>query len=122
MATTKTNLMNRMGQKRSERAIFKRELAKHIPDLWKYANTLHQNKDKSYDLLARTISKSNEMFEKSNLFEADYQILSRMMYREYLGSFDGMRIQDLYEFAAPIRAGLLVTQPASMHTNYQTRH
>ena len=83
MATTKTNMTNKLRERS-----FKRELAKHIPDLWKYAKILSNNEDRAYSLLSETLKKAMIGWDTEHQKDASYLSLSRLMYRQFLESYD----------------------------------
>ena len=88
MATTKKDFVYKV-----KKRTFKHELAKHIPDLWKYAKVLSTNDDKAYALLSDTIKRALAGLEAGCQKAVDYTALSRLMYRQFIDSNAQMAMQ-----------------------------
>lgn len=111
MTTTKKDIMRKLKNRRENETDFRRQLAKHIPDLWKYAKSLHANQDKAYSLLAATISRAVMVHEQGTI-KPDYDHLSRLMYMQFLEDFGKSEIDPKpYIFANPVRANLIAITP-----------
>ncbi|MEM6780441.1 MAG: hypothetical protein AAF569_01100 [Pseudomonadota bacterium] len=109
MTTTKRDIMKKIKNRERAENKYRRELAKHIPDLWKYAKTIEADEDKAYKLLSNTISRA-VMFQSENKAEANYETLSRLMYMQFLENFGRNETEPKpYVFARPIRANLMQT-------------
>lgn len=111
MTTTRKEIMRKLGDRRSGEVNFRRQIAKHIPDLWKYAKTLHANEEKAYALLAATISRA-VMVNDLGTIKADYEHLSRLLYMQFLEDFGKSETEPKpYIFAQPVRANLIAITP-----------
>lgn len=109
MTTTKRDIMKKIQRRKDRENGFRRELAKHIPDLWKYAKTIQPAEDKAYALLSNTISSAMMLQDQKHL-DADYETLSRLMYIQYLQDMSRSETDPKpYIFAAPTRANLIKT-------------
>ncbi len=111
MTTTKKDIMRKLENRRDGEVNFRRQMAKHIPDLWKYAKTLRANEDKAYALLAATISRAIMVHDHGTI-KADYEHLSRLMYMQFLEDFGKSETDPKpYIFAQPVRANLIAITP-----------
>ena len=97
MATTKTQIADRLYKRK-----INRQIAIHIPDLWKYAKILTSNEDRAYTLLSNTLKAAPDSFDIHNVSDVDYQSLSRTMYMEYVRMVTGEDTTPTYLQASKI--------------------
>lgn len=117
MTTTKKDIMRKLEKRKASEQDFRREMAQHIPGLWQYAKTLHQDKDKAYALLARTISRCVAAHDSLGI-QANYDQLSRILYVQFLEDFGKSETDPKpYIFANPVRANLIAITPGRYEKN-----
>lgn len=110
--TTRTDMMKRILKRRSKDKNTKRELARHIPDLWTYARLLSGDDVQAYTLLTVSINSALKEANDNHAFPLNYESLSRLMYRKLLTIHKERKVMQNFKSGQARPAGWVALIPA----------